>query len=56
MGGRSPLALLTPAAGLGQLQAQLGDFTADFDFDQAPQLPLVLPLYPPPGPPSIPGG
>ena len=35
---------------------QLGDITADFDFDQAPQPPLILPLYPPPGPPSVPGG
>ena len=35
---------------------QLGDITADFDFNQAPQPPLILPLYPPPGPPSTPGG
>ncbi len=35
---------------------QLGDMTADFDFDQAPQPPLILPLNPPPGPPSVPGG
>jgi phospholipase C len=35
---------------------QLGDMTADFDFDQAPQPPLILPLNPPPGPPSAPGG
>jgi len=35
---------------------QLGDMTADFDFDQAPQPPLTLALYPPPGPPSTPGG
>jgi phospholipase C len=35
---------------------QLGDISADFDFDQAPQPPLVLPLFPPPGPPSVPGG
>jgi phospholipase C len=35
---------------------QLGDFTADFDFNQAPLPPLILPLYPPPGPASKPGG
>ena len=30
----------------------LGDLTADFDFDQAPLPPLLLPLDPPPGPAS----
>ena len=35
---------------------QLGDFTADFDFDQPPLAPLILPLHPPPGPASKPGG
>ena len=34
----------------------LGDFTADFDFDQQPLPPLILPLDPPPGPASKPGG
>ena len=34
----------------------LGDFTADFDFDQQPLPPLILPLHPPPGPASTPGG
>ena len=34
---------------------QLGDFTADFDFDQPPLPPLILPLHPPPGPASKPG-
>ena len=34
---------------------QLGDFTADFDFNQAPQPPLILPLHPSPGPASKPG-
>jgi phospholipase C len=34
----------------------LGDLTADFDFSQAPRPPLVLPLNPPPGPASTPGG
>ena len=35
---------------------QLGDFTADFDFDQQPLPPLILPLHPSPGPASTPGG
>jgi len=35
---------------------QLGDLTADFDFEQAPLPPLSLPLYPAPGPASKPGG
>jgi len=34
--------------------SQLGDLTADFDFGQAPQPPLLLPLFPPPGPASTP--
>jgi phospholipase C len=33
----------------------LGNLAADFDFDQSPQPPLVLPLHPPPGPASTPG-
>jgi phospholipase C len=33
----------------------LGDLTADFDFDQPPLPPLVLPLHPAPGPASRPG-
>ncbi|MBV8950459.1 MAG: phospholipase, partial [Actinobacteria bacterium] len=35
---------------------QLGDLTRDLDFGQAPRRPLVLPLNPPPGAASIPGG
>jgi phospholipase C len=35
---------------------QLGDFTTDFDFNQSPLPPLILPLHPPPGPASQPGG
>jgi phospholipase C len=31
---------------------QLGDLSADFDFSQAPRKALLLPLRPPPGPPS----
>ncbi len=34
---------------------QLGDLTADFDFDQAPRPPLILPVHPTPGPASITG-
>jgi phospholipase C len=33
----------------------LGDLLNAFDFSQAPQPPLILPLRPPPGPASIPG-
>ena len=32
--------------------SQLGNLAADFDFAQTPRPPLVLPLNPPPGPPS----
>ena len=35
---------------------QLGDLTRDFDFTQAPRPPVILPLDPPPGPASRPGG
>jgi phospholipase C len=35
---------------------QLGDLRADFDFTQAPRPPLILPVNPPPGPASRPGG
>jgi len=34
----------------------LGDLALDFDFTQAPRPPVVLPLDPPPGPASTPGG
>ena len=34
---------------------QLGNLVADFDFNQAPRPPLVLPVTPPPGPASSPG-
>ena len=32
---------------------QLGDLTTDFDFSQPPRPPMLLPLHPLPGPPSI---
>jgi phospholipase C len=35
---------------------QLGNLVADFDFTQPPRPPLLLPLNPPPGPASSPGG
>jgi phospholipase C len=35
---------------------QLGDLTKDFDFTQPPRPAVPLPLNPPPGPPSRPGG
>ncbi len=34
---------------------QLGNLVNDFDFNQAPRKPVVLPLHPPPGPASRPG-
>jgi hypothetical protein len=33
---------------------QLGNLVLDFDFNQTPRLPLILPLYPSPGPASVP--
>ncbi len=35
---------------------QLGDLARDFDFSQRPSAPVILPLNPPPGPASTPGG
>jgi phospholipase C len=35
---------------------QLGDLIQDFDFTQPPRAPVILPLNPPPGPASRPGG
>jgi phospholipase C len=32
--------------------SQVGDLTADFDFDQPPRPPLILPVHPSPGPAS----
>jgi phospholipase C len=32
----------------------LGDLAGDFDFNQTPRPPLVLPVHPPPGPASTP--
>jgi phospholipase C len=33
----------------------LGDLTADFNFNQTPSPPMLLPTHPPPGPASTPG-
>jgi hypothetical protein len=33
----------------------LGDLLSEFDFDQDPLPPLILPEHPSPGPASIPG-
>jgi phospholipase C len=45
-----------PRPGVRENASQLGDLTADFDFNQTPLPPLILPLHPPPGPASKPGG
>jgi hypothetical protein len=34
----------------------LGDLRKEFDFNQKPIAPLILPMNPPPGPASKPGG
>jgi phospholipase C len=34
----------------------LGNLAADFDFNQSPRVPLILSMYPAPGPASPPGG
>jgi len=45
-----------PRPDIREVANQLGDVSADFDFNQAPLPPLILPLHPPPGPASKPGG
>jgi len=45
-----------PRPNVRENAAALGDLAADFDFGQPPRPPLVLPLNPPPGPASAPGG
>ncbi len=44
-----------PRPDVREAEPILGDLTADFDFNQAPTPPLILPQYPPPGPASTPG-
>jgi phospholipase C len=44
-----------PRPDVREAAPQLGDLSADFDFDQPPRPPLVLPTNPPPGPASAGG-
>ena len=44
-----------PRPDVRDAQPHLGNLAEDFDFSQAPRPPMVLPLNPPPGPPSAPG-
>ena len=44
-----------PRPSVRENASQLGDLVNDFDFNQAPLPPMVLPLNPKPGPASIPG-
>ena len=41
-----------PRPGVRENARQLGDLRDDFDFDQPPRPPLLLPVHPPPGPAS----
>jgi phospholipase C len=43
-----------PRPAVREALPQLGDLVQDFDFDQPPRSPLILPAKPPPGPASIP--
>jgi phospholipase C len=43
-----------PRPNVREMAPQLGNLISDFDFSQPPRQPLVLPAYPPPGPPSTP--
>jgi phospholipase C len=45
-----------PRPDVRENQPRLGNLAADFDFNQTPLPPLILPLHPPPGPASRPGG
>jgi phospholipase C len=40
---------------VAEMTAGLGNLRKDFNFSQPPQPPMILPLYPPPGPASRPG-
>jgi phospholipase C len=44
-----------PRPGVRENAPQLGNLVNDFDFNQPPRAPLVLPIKPPPGPASVPG-
>jgi phospholipase C len=43
-----------PRPGVRENAGILGNLLADFNFSQAPRPPVILPLHPPPGRPSIP--
>jgi len=43
-----------PRPGVREAAPQLGNLVLDFNFDQAPRSPLILPLHPLPGP-ALPG-
>jgi phospholipase C len=43
-----------PRPGVREANPILGDLTADFNFNQAPRPPMVLPVHPAPGPASTP--
>jgi len=45
-----------PRPDIREVAPGLGELTADFDFSQVPLPPVILPLHPPPGPASKPGG
>ena len=45
-----------PRPDIREIAPQLGDLTGDFDFNQTPLPPLILPVHPAPGPASAPGG
>ena len=44
-----------PRPDVREKAAELGDLQQDFDFNQQPLKPLILPTHPPPGPGSMPG-
>jgi phospholipase C len=43
-----------PRPDVRENEPQLGDLTADFDFNQSPRAPVILPVHPAPGPASTP--
>ena len=45
-----------PRPNVREALSGLGNLAADFDFNQSPLPPVILPLQPPPGPASRPGG
>ena len=45
-----------PRPGVRETASQLGSLAADFNFNQSPRPPVILPLHPAPGPASTPPG